>query len=105
MNSFNQEVRTQKLIDAKSATFTSEPVALPPGKKLFHIVMASGTATQKIDGSNDGSNWVELHSEATSSTAANTAIELDDVFAKHRARVSAWTSGVQNCTVSYAQAK
>lgn len=97
----NDVVRTQKLIDAKSATFTSEAVALPPGKKAFHVVMATGTATQKIDGSNDGDNWVELHSEATSASAVNKLIELDDVFAKHRTRVSAWTSGAQNCTVSY----
>ena len=96
-----QVMKTQKLIDAQSATGASVPVALPPGKKIFHLSMATGTATMKIQGSVDGTNWAVLHSEATSASAAEKDIELDDVYPKHRVNVSAWTSGAMNATVGW----
>lgn len=100
----NYEVKPLTLLDAVVAT-GSAAAALPPGRKSFHIVMASGTATLKIEGSNDGTNWVTLHTETTSSSAANKLIECDDIFAKHRANVSAWTSGAVTVTAASPVAK
>jgi hypothetical protein len=67
--------------------------------------MASGTATVKLQGSNDGVNWVDLHTETTSSSAANKLVEADDLFVKHRANVSAWTSGAITVTSAHPVAK
>lgn len=97
----NQEMKVQGLLAAVVATGASGPAALPPGKKLFHISMASGTATCKIQGSVDGTNWTDLHSEATSSSTAEKDIELDDIYPKHRANVSAWTSGAISVTAAW----
>jgi hypothetical protein len=101
----NFEMKTQKVIDAKSATGDSGPLALPPGRKIFHLSMASGTATMKIQGSVDGTNWTDLHTESTSASAAEKDVELDDIYPKHRVNVSAWTSGVQNASVAWPVAK
>lgn len=101
----NYELKPQTLLSAVVAIGASIPVALPPGRKSFHIVMATGTATCKIQGSNDGANWIDLHSEATSGGSANKLIELDDLFAKHRANVSAWTSGAITVTSAHPVAK
>jgi len=98
---YNSQVKTQLLLSAVVAITLSQPVSLPPGKKIFHISMASGTATAKIQGSVDGTNWTDLHSEATSSSAEEKDIELDDVYPKHRANVSAWTSGAISVTVGW----
>lgn len=101
----NYEVKPQKLLDAVVATGASVPVALPPGRKAFQIVMASGTATVKIQGSVDGSNWIDLHTETTSASTANKVIELDDILPKHRANVSAWTSGAITVSSAHPVAK
>lgn len=105
MNPVNYENKVQTLLSAVVATGASGPVALPPGKKIFHISMASGTATCKIQGSVDGTNWTDLHSEATSSGVAEKDIELDDVYPKHRGNVSAWTSGAISVTCAWPVAK
>jgi len=97
----NQEMKVQQLLTAVVATGASIPVGLPPGKKIFHLSMASGTATAKIQGSVDGTNWKDLHSEATSSSAAEVDIELDDIYPKHRVNVSAWTSGAISAHVAW----
>lgn len=97
----NQKMKVQQLITAQVATGASIPVSLPPGRKIFHLSMASGSATMKIQGSVDGTNWTDLHSEATSSSTAEKDVEIDDVFPKHRVNVSAWTSGAMNAHVAW----
>jgi hypothetical protein len=101
----NYENKVQTLLSAVVATGASLPVALPPGRKMFHISMASGTATVTLRGSVDGTNWTVLHSQATSSGVAEVDVEFDDIYPKHSANVSAWTSGAISVTVSNPAAK
>lgn len=101
-----QEVRTVKLLDAVTATANGVPFAFPPGKKQFQIVHASTpTLTVKIQGSNDGSTWDDLYTSASSGSAAQETIESDDLYAKHRAIVSAYTGGNGSVTASFAADK
>lgn len=96
-----QEMKPQTLLSAVVATGASVPVALPPGKKMFHISMATGTATAKVQGSIDGTNWTDLTSDSTSASALEKDYELDDIYPKHRANVSAWTSGAISVTSAH----
>lgn len=93
--------KVQKILDAVVATVASIPLVLPAGKKMFHISMASGTATVVIEGSVDGVNWTVLYTVATSTSTAEKDVELDDVYPQHRARVSAWTSGAITVTAAW----
>lgn len=97
----NKEMKVQTLLSAVVATGASVPVALPPGKKLFHLSIATGTATCKVQGSVDGTNWTDLVTETTSSSAIEKDYELDDIYPKHRANVSAWTSGAISVTSAH----
>lgn len=99
---YRHDMKTQILLDAVAASGAGNPTALPPGRKIFLIAQSSTpTATVKIQGSVDGSTWDDIYSHATTGTAATKTIEVDDIYPKHRANVSAYTAGTISVTCGF----
>ena len=86
---------THELLSGVVATGAGSKFS-PNAERVLVQVAGITTATVKLEGSNDGTNWEELRS-----STADEAYTTDDPFMWLRGNVSAWTSGTITVTLSY----
>ena len=91
----------KKLIDAQTATYTSEVLDVMGHYNLTTIAWGTGTvsATVLIEGSPDGVNWMTLLTHTLSTTTPNKQAAANQYVRFVRARISVYTNGTISCTI------
>lgn len=91
----NRRRITHELLSGVVATGAGSKFSAP-AERVTVQVEGITTATVKLEGSNDGTNWVELRA-----STADEAYTTSDAFAWLRGNVTAWTSGTITMTLGY----
>jgi hypothetical protein len=97
----NFEMKPEQVLTGVVAQGASQQKACPPGRKIVYINQTNTpTATVKVQGSVDGTNWDDLYTHTTAGTAGSKTVELDDLYPKHRVNVSAYTAGTVDAWIA-----